>query len=286
MLAAIVLCLVAGSCAEGDTEPAPEGAASTSPAEAGFAAQLEELCGPVADLHASLTDTPNLASFEKASSELARAERDLVAELRALDPPDGTEEGLGEYADLLERSSEASSGLAEVSGSPRAHMARVVKSAKLGIRLEDAAAAADLPDVCPPPPEVDVHNTLFVAKANRECMQLVEAVSAAGRLKAPTTAEEVDLVLELARRLTTGIVKAIERSLVRGIEGLPLEEIVELNQRRFEALDDVEAAFANDDFGAYKEAFKELVRASRAADRKMNSIGLFWCGKAFRGIPL
>lgn len=287
LLAAAVLCLVAGSCAGGDTESAPEGAAaSPSTGEVDFAAQVEELCGPAAEIHASLYDTSNLASFEKATSELVEAHRDLLAELRALDPPAGLEEELDAYADQLEQSSDASAGLADTSGSPRAHMTRIVRSAKLEVELEKAAAKAELPDVCPPPPGVDVDNTLFVAKANRDCLELVEDVSAAGPLDAPTTAEEVDLVLELGRRLTAGIVRAIERSLVPGIEGLPLDEIVELNERRVEAIDDVEASFANGDFGAYKKASRELIRASRAADRKMNAMGLFWCGKAFRRIPL
>ncbi len=276
------MCLAVLAACAGDSET--DDAAPATPA-ADFRTEAAALCGPVAEQEERLLDAGGIDDLREATRELGRAELQLAADLRALDASPDVAAEVDAYADMLERYSKAHTRSVEQTESAEPYAA-IVQAARIGVSLDEAAAAADLPPDCPPAAGVNVHNGLFVAKANRGCHRLREDVSSAGPIETPRTAEEVALVLDLAQRLTAGIARAVERAAPSDALELPVKQIIRASKKRFRALGDLRQTFAEADFGAYKEASRELRRISRKADRKMLSLGLIACVKAFGEIPL
>lgn len=273
----VVFCLVAlvaGSCAEGD--PVEPGKDAESAAPADLMDEIETLCAPVADEHEELTDVEDAAGYRESAEALAEAEHELAESLRELDAPPEVEayaDALDDYAAAYEAAAEAES------------LDEVVTASRTGVELDEAARAAGLPDECPPPASVDVDNDLFVAKANRECFGLVE--DAGGEpFDAPSTADEVALMIDLARRLTVGIAQAVRDSATPNVTGIPVKKIIRLNKKRFQAINALAGTFESGDYGEYRKAGRKLRKVSRKADREMASVGLFYCAKAFDVIPL
>lgn len=281
---ALVSVAVLLAACRGDTDTAPG-----QSAPAGFRAEAEALCAPVAERVDRLFEAGSAGALHRAGEDLRNAELNLADRLRALDAPAGMGDELEAYTETLQRYAEAGPSPVDVIADRRGareSLVDVVDDARLGIRLEEAAAAAGLPPECPPGAGVDVDNGLFVAKANLRCFDLRKDVTAAGPIEPPRTAEEVALVLDLARRLSAGIARAVERSAPEGVLEMPVKEIIRANKKRFLALGELGQTFRDADFGAYKRVSRKLVRISRKADRKMLSLALVQCAKAFGPIPL
>jgi hypothetical protein len=268
--AVCLVALVAASCAEGGARD-DSGGPTRSAAPAAYPAEVEELCAAVADAYENAGRDPGA---------LSRAEEDLAAGLREVDAPADVREGFDAYVAALEEHLTAQAAMGE-----GASLDAVVASAKVQIRLDEAARAAGLPDECPPPPSVDVDNNLFVAKANRECSELIEEVGGEP-FDPPRTPEEVALLIDIARRLTARIAGAVADSETRGVQGIPVSRIVRLNEKRMEAIDALAATFEGGDYAVYRKAGRKLMKISRRADRTMLSSGLVLCAKAFDVVPL
>ncbi|HEX2196468.1 MAG TPA: hypothetical protein VHJ76_06035 [Actinomycetota bacterium] len=279
-MAFVCLAVLAGACADDGGTVAGE----ATPA-ADFRSEVAELCAPVTDREERLLDGDSLAELREASAELTQAELDLAADLRALEAPTDVSDEVDAYADVLERYAEAIARSVDDRAGSRAY-GPIVKAARLSARLDEAAAAADLPVECPPLAGFDAGNTLFVAKANRECSELRDDLLSAGRIERPRTAEEIALVLDLGQRVSAGIARAVERSAPDGALEIEVKRIIRANKKRFLALAAVEQSFRDGDFGAYNKATRKLVRVSATADRKMLSLGLVACARVFGLIPL
>lgn len=280
--AACVVALVGGSCAEGDGGTEPD-ASSTSAAPAGFMEEVRTLCAPASEKYGAFLEADDEAALEEAAADLAKAERDLASGLDDLDPPPDVAEGLDAYVDALEEYSEAERAAGE-GGGVRA-MKSVVAAARAEKRLGGAADAAGLPDECPPPASVDPDNNLFVAEANLGCLRLVERAGG-DPFDSPRTAEEVDLMLDLSRRLAAGVAREVGEAAGPGLSNLPVKKIIRLNERHFHAIDALEKTFAGGDYGVFEKAAAKLRKISGKSGRVMLSIGLVFCAKAIRLTPL
>lgn len=280
----VMVCLLAASCAERKPAGDPGQAAESAPAE-DVSDRLEELCTPVAEAHDELYEIEDQSDYVEASSALSEAKRDLAQALRDLDAPgvDEYAQALEAYAQALEEQSEATTG-GEAASQAEA-LDTVIATAKAEVRLGEAAEAADLPDECPPPSSIDPDNGVFVAKANRACFDLYE--DAGGEpFETPRTPEEVALTLDLGRRLSAGIARAVRDATSPGVEGIPVKKVIRLNKKRFEAIDAVAATFESGDYRDFQKAGRKLAKVSREAERVMLSIGLVYCSKASSLVPL
>ena len=274
--------LLAASCAD-DGSPTGSDGASQSAAPAGFMDEVEALCAPVLEQYGAYEGAETAEDIREFSDGLAEAERDLVEGLRTLDAPPDIEEDFDAYVDALEESSQARR--TGEGATKEESLEGLVASTKAEIRMDDIATGAGLPDECPPPASYDLDNTLFVARANLECFRLLEDAGGE-QFDPPQTATEVALTLDLARRVTVGIAKAVKRSAPSGVLDMPLKKIVWLSKRRFQAINALEETFESGDYRAYREAGPKLMKVSRKIHRELLSLGLVYCAQAFNVIPL
>jgi hypothetical protein len=126
---------------------------------------------------------------------------------------------------------------------------------------------------------------LFVARANLECHDLIEDVGGEP-FDPPRTAKEVGLMIDIARRLTARIAGAVEDSATPGMDERLVKKVVKWNKKRFDAIDALVETIRDGDYRTYREAGRKLAKVSRKVDRKMLSLGLVYCAKAFGVIPL
>lgn len=280
----VMVCLLAASCAERKPAGDPGQATESAPAE-DVSDRLEELCTPVAEAHDELYEIEDRRDYVEASRALSEAKRDLAHALGDLDAP-GVDEyalALEAYARTLQEQAEATTGGGAASQAEA--LDAVVATAKAEVRLEEAAEAAGLPDECPPPSSVDPDNGVFVAKANRACFDLYE--DAGGEpFDTPKTPEEVALTLDLGRRLSAGIARAVRDATSPGVEGIPVKKIIRMNNERFQSIGDVAETFESGDYGDFRTAARKLAKVSRKAGREMLSVGLVYCAKASSIVPL
>lgn len=275
------------SCSvSGDGETPNAGASSAATAVAEFVAEVEGLCAPVAEEHDRLLEVRDVTEFDDVAEDVAKAERSLAEDLRDVEPPPGRDETLDAYTAALEDYSDAQLTAATGRGGEANGFDDVVRAAKAGVELDELAVDAGLPPSCPPPPRVDVHNTLFAAKANRDCHGLAEAVRSAGPLKTPRTPEEVALALQLGQRLTTGVTEAVERAAGPETDSKIVRRIVRANEKRLKAFAALGETFEEGSYRSYRKTGRKLVRISRKADEAMLSVGLVSCVKAFAHVPL
>ncbi|HEX2050728.1 MAG TPA: hypothetical protein VHJ34_08870 [Actinomycetota bacterium] len=244
------------------------------------------MCEPVEDAHEALLESEDTAGLQAAVTRLNEAEAELVDAIGRLEPPDGAGEHFARYVDALERYTSAASDASAGSGDARARLTAAVEAARAGVGLEDAAATADVPDECPPPPGVDAHNTLFAARANLACFDIGTEMRAAGPFDAPATAREVVTALELGERVTAGIAAAVRSAATRQVDGLPVDDIIETSRRRFMALATLRTTFEKGNYAAYRAANRELRTVTAEADRLLLSVGLLECSKALGSLPL
>lgn len=158
---ALVLLAPLPSCTERMDASRAEPSASSS----GVAvARIERLCASVADAYADAVEARTAEELRGALSRVAATEHELVDGLRDLRGSLETDEDLDIYIDRLEAYSQTQE-LAAKSARRARQLERAVDAAEASVELEEAARGARLPEACPPPPTVDVDNTLFVAQA-------------------------------------------------------------------------------------------------------------------------
>lgn len=281
-----VVAILFVSCTGNGTETSEVSERSSTPTDsAAFRTELQALCKPVAEEHKRLVQSEDQAAFRENAFKVAQAELRLIDDLGNLDPPPELEDELATYVGELRSYSVAQRQAAGTSDDSRGALEEIVEAARSGVALERGRSEADLPSECPPPPGVDVHNTLFVARANLECFDLTADIQVAGPLKTPQSAKEIALVFDLGERVTAGIARVVKRSAGSQVEGTLVKEIIALNKKRFQAIIALRNTFGVGDYGAYRKAARHLLNVSREADRRMLSVGLIECSKVFGLLP-
>ena len=250
-----------------------------------FQAEVEALCTRVAEAHKTALESEDEAELQDGLAEVSDAEAELVDALAELDPPDDLETAFSEYIDELARYADANRRLMDSYGDPPETLENAVASAESGVALEEAAAKADLPPECPPPPTINVHNTLFVAQVNRECFEVGVDLQVGGPIEMPETPKEVALVLDLGERVTAAIARAVRRAASPQVEGLPVKEILRASKKRFLALRNLRATFSDGNYREYRQAARRVRAVSEATDRLLLSAGLRECSKLFGLLP-
>ena len=274
MLLALALC----ACASGGDAPN----ASTEDEAPDFADEVRNLCAAAPEEEEALLEGSDLTENLK---QVAEARAELIAALGELQVPPEREASFEAYLDELENYADAMArGTSE--GDDRAAYQALVEGAESGVALSELADEADLPEECPPPAGTDVHNTLFVTKANLGCYEIGEDLLAAGPIEAPKSAKAISLVLELGKRVAAGIAREVREADAPGVdERIPVDELIDANKKRFMAVVGLGNTFGNADYDAYKQAAKRLKSVSREADRLALSVGLIQCAKVFNLLP-
>ena len=272
------------ACAEADNDADGTPEPSTASVSADdFRAEVEKLCDPVSDMHDDALDTGG-SGIEESVEEVIEAEIDLKEDLETLDPPDDQEGAFAEYLEQYGRYVEASKTIVN-SEDPRTILAAAVEGAEVAVSLEEAAMAAGLPESCPPVAGVDVHNNLFVARANLGCFDLSEDISVAGSIETPQTAREADLLLDLGEQVSAGIARVLEEADSPGVEDIPVEKMIKANKKRFLAIRDFRRAF-DEGYKEFRAVGDRFETVSKAADKLMLSYGLVECARVFSLLPI
>ncbi len=248
--------------------------------------EVRELCAPTADVDSDVLTSGDPADIADSLERVTKVHVELLRALEDLDPPPEREASFDAYVtELVNYVDAMKRGYIGEEDDDRAALAAIVDGAESGIALRELADDASLPGECPPLAGTNVHNTLFVAKANLGCFDLGEDVLSSGPIEMPDTARQISLVLELGRRVSAGIAGVIRRADSSAVEEIPVDELVKANRERFKAVEDLADAFGAADYGVYKKASSRLERVSRRADRLALSVGLIHCANVFNLLP-
>lgn len=267
------MCLLLAACSVSEEEdPAPE-----SDAAPAFSAQAEELCRPVTEAHEGFLEAENAREFEEAAAAVTRAEQELADDLRDVEVPPGTEEDLAAYVEALEEYSDAQASATGGTGPARRSLDDIVHAAKTGVRLHEAGERAGLPEVCPPPPTVDPFNTLFFARANRDCFEVRSKIGRSQVREVESTADILEF-LGVARRVSAGVARALRRS-TPGESSIRIRRMVSLAEKKLALVEATRKAVAARDLPAYERATEDLVRLHERLNKEMLEVGLISCVK-------
>jgi hypothetical protein len=292
-MGALVATVAMSSC-QGDEGNAPD-SSSTSPADSSpslpadspnpdFLTQVEELCAPIAQMHEEALDETTGSGMVEALSAATDEEVELKETLEGMDPPDDLETAFDSYVETLGDYTDAHQAMEETTSDSRSTLESVVEGAEAGVALEEAGDEAGLPESCPPPPGVNVHNTLFVARANLECFEIRQDITAAGPLEFTGNPKEVGLILEMGERVSAAIARALTESSTPNISGLPVKELIKANKERFLAVRALGNSFG-DNFAEYQKAARRLQAVSEDVDQALLSVGLLECSELFGLLP-
>jgi hypothetical protein len=242
-----------------------------------FGKEVGELCKEAAVQYDILLDAKTKLDLKVETEQLSEAERELAANLARLEAPPELEDRFAEYIATLQTSTdEADESLKRKK--PGAVFAASLGHAELLLKLHRISGDLQLAIDCPPPPSLNVYNTLFTARGNKACFEIGKwATNKLGPAPQVASRADAERLFGVLSTMTSRAAKSLRAALHPKVTFAPMRRLVRIYERRAPLIAEIHRAFVSVDEPAYFSATRKAKRVERKSRALALRVGLFQC---------